>query len=827
MIISLNWLKKYTDVSLDVEALAVRIGERIVEVESIEAIGPKYAGIIVAEVVSTKPIEGTDHLNLVMIQDGGKARGVERSADGTVQVVCGAPNVREGMKVAWLPPGVTVPMTHADAEPFVLSAKKLQGYVSNGMLASAKELDLYDDHTGIIEVDSASAQPGDDFCSLYELDDYLLDIENKSLTHRPDMFGVVGFAREIAAVQEMSFRSPEWLIDTDAAVDGSADTLELSVAIDDPAISERYQAVVLEGIDSQRETPLIIKTYLARVGVRPISTIVDITNYVMLVSGQPMHAFDYDKVLELAGDDPTIHVRKAILGEELELLDGRVITLSEEDIVIAAGSKAIGLAGAMGGANSEIDTSTRRVILESATFDLYALRGTQMRHGIFSEAITRFTKGQPAELTLPALAQAIELFDEWTGSRVVGRVLEATGNRRTGGAIVVRTDAVCATLGVDAPAADIRDVLERVEFSIREEGDSLVVTPPYWRTDIHIVEDVVEEFGRISGFDTIEPRLPQRTFRAVSPSSFDLFRTRVADMLTRAGANEILSYSFVHGDLLKRVGQSPQNSYQLVNSISPELQYYRQTLLPSLLSYVHPNAKQGYDRFALYEINKVHPKSLGFSDEQVPVEHDSLSLVYTQKKASGGAAYYQIKAMLEFVCKGLGVSLRYVPLKDDLSEYAAYEPKRSALLETESGLIIGVIGELKRSVSTDFKLPKLTAGAEIDLRQLFIESERAVSTYYPLSRFPSTERDVCFRVGEDTSYGQLFDAVTTAWSQEQDVRASCEPIDIYAGGDSSDRNITLRMKIVSDSRTLTGDEVGDIMSRVIKSVVAITGASVV
>lgn len=827
MILSLNWLKKYTDISLDPEALAVRIGERIVEVESVEDIGPKYQGIVVARVVSSKPIEGTDHLNLVYIDDGGVIKGVERDGDGFVQVVCGAPNVRAGINVAWLPPGSTVPATFSDAEPFVLSAKKLQGYVSNGMLASAKELDLYDDHTGIIEIDTATARPGDDFRELYELDDYLLDIENKSLTHRPDMFGVIGFAREVAAVDGKTFVSPEWYVDVDAVISSSDKKPALDVSIDDPTISERYQAVVLEGVDNDRDTPLIIKTYLARVGVRPISATVDITNYIMLVSGQPLHAFDYDKVIALAGDDPVIHVRRATIGEKLELLDGRTVELSTEDIVIAAGAKAIGLAGAMGGANSEIDASTKRIILESATFDLYALRGTQMRHGIFSEAITRFTKGQPAQLTRPALSQAIELFNEWTGAHVASRVLEARGEQRTSRAIVVHPERISQTLGVDASASEVQSVLERVEFSVGNAGDAFSITAPYWRTDIGIVEDIVEEYGRILGFDSIQPRLPMRDFSAVAPTGFDIFRQKVADSLCRAGANEALTYSFVHGELLVKVGQATTNSYKLVNSISPDLQYYRQTLVPNLLGLVHPNIKQGYDNFVLYEMNKVHPKSLGLNDEQVPVEHDSLGLVLARRKPNKGAAFYELKATLGYLFDILAVQINYEPLSDELAEYAAYEPKRSALLTTPDGLTIGVIGELKRSVAAELKLPEWLASAEIDTRALHGEYEKSSLHYVPLSRYPSTERDLCFRVASSVSYQQLFDALKTAWDQEADTRVTIEPLDIYVGDDTSAKNITFRMRLVSDTRTLTGEEVGDMIARVTKSVVAITDASVV
>src|SRR6218665_1144893 len=210
MIISVNWLKKFTQINGTVEELATLIGARLVEIESIENLGEKYQGVVVAKVVECAPLEGSDHLNVTKIDDGGAVSDIERDENGLVQVVCGAPNVRAGISVAWLPPRSVVPETFGDAEPFVLGAKPLRGVMSNGMLASARELDLHDDHNGILEIDKDAA-PGTPFAELYELNDYLLDIENKSLTHRPDAFGVIGFAREVAGIQGLPFESPQWL----------------------------------------------------------------------------------------------------------------------------------------------------------------------------------------------------------------------------------------------------------------------------------------------------------------------------------------------------------------------------------------------------------------------------------------------------------------------------------------------------------------------------------------------------------------------------------------------------------------------------------------
>ncbi|HEY5695736.1 MAG TPA: phenylalanine--tRNA ligase subunit beta, partial [Candidatus Saccharimonadales bacterium] len=413
MIISINWLKKFTDIDVPVDELATLIGARLVEIEEVIDYGAKYKDVIVAKVMECKALEGSDHLNVTKLDDGGKVADVERDENGYVQVVCGAPNVHEGLVVAWLPPKSVVPETYGNSEPFVLDARKLRGVMSNGMIASPRELALFDEHEGILELD-ANLKPGASFAESYELNDYLLDIENKSLTHRPDAFGIIGFAREVAAIQGKAFHTPEWLANvTPDFGPKQGDVTAPTVTIEDESLCDRYQAVVLSGADGAAKSPLWLQTYLARVGIRPISAVVDVTNYLMVLTGQPLHAFDYDKLIAAGGGKADIHVRAGRTGETLELLDGRRIALTHDDIVIAAGDTAIGLAGAMGGANTEIDATTKNIIIESATFNLYNLRGTQMRHGIFSEAITRFTKGQPAALAAPVLADAVRLMGEY------------------------------------------------------------------------------------------------------------------------------------------------------------------------------------------------------------------------------------------------------------------------------------------------------------------------------------------------------------------------------------------------------------------------------
>jgi phenylalanyl-tRNA synthetase beta chain len=839
MIVSINWLKKFTDIDMPIDELATLIGARLVEIEEVIDYGAKYKDVVVAKVIECKPLEGSDHLNVTKLDDGRKTPDVERDENGYVQVVCGASNVREGLLIAWLPPNSTVLETCGSDEPFVLGARKLRGVMSNGMIASPRELALFDEHEGILELDKDLA-PGASFAESYELNDYLLDIENKSLTHRPDTFGIIGFAREVAAIQGKQFTTPAWLANTTPTFpvrDG--DVAAPMVTIDDELLSQRYQAVVLSSADGAAKSPLWLQTYLARVGVRPISAVVDVTNYLMMLTGQPLHAFDYDKLVAVGGGKADIHVRAGHDGEKLELLDGRIITLASSDIVIAAGEAAIGLAGAMGGANTEIDENTKNIIVESATFNLYNLRGTQMRHGIFSEAITRFTKGQPAALTAPVLADAVRLMGEHAGAKRVSEVVESYPTPGTEYFVSLPYQKVNEVLGLELTSDEIASTMRNAEFEVGDDKDAasigiiggkvMAFTPPYWRADIHIPEDIIEEVGRLRGFDSIVPTLPQRDFTAVRPSKFDNVRADVRRALVRAGANEVLTYSFVHGDLLVKAGQKPSDSYRLINSLSPELQYYRQTITPSLLNVIHGNIKQGYDHFAVFEVNKAHPKQHGMTEENVPVEADMIALTVTNKKAHEGAAYYEAKRLLEYLAASLRLDLSYTPMEADpgYPVAAPFEYRRSALVsDKKTNTFLGVVGEYKKSVTKAYKLPEYTAGFEIGSIPVLEAVQKLSSSYSPVSRYPGTERDICFRVALDTPYQRVVDSAQSVLIG-MNLETSIVPVDIYQPEAATTKNITIRLSLISHEKTLTGVEVASVVTDIANQVMSETDAVVI
>lgn len=752
MKISLNWIKKYVKIPISDEELITLIGARLVEVEGVIDETEKYNNIYVVKVVSAEKIPDT-HLTLCQIDVGAKE---------TVQVVCGAPNVREGMLAAWIAPGAMVPASVHEDTPFIIGKRKmLNKYDSNGMLAGADELDFGDDHSGIVEIDPKMAKPGDLLKDVFELSDKVLEIENKSLTHRPDTFGIIGFAREVAGILGQSF-------DFDYQETSLVPTGNLKVKILDKNICARYSAVVLEKHGELKKKYLSwMDTVLSKSGMKPISEIVDVTNFLMLLTGQPLHAFDYDKFVKVGGSDkPEINVRLARKNEKLELLDDTEVILNENDIVICSGDTPVALAGAMGGKSTMIDENTKNIIIESATFSLYNLRKTQMAHGIFSEAITRFTKGQPPYQTLRVAEAASEMLASGFKVAAVADTMTKPEEYIT---VSVSAEEINNLLGTDYNKELIVKTLTNVGFKIEISGDSLKVISPLWRTDIHIKEDIIEEIGRLLGYDNITPVLPLHG--TAEKNQFLELKTEIRNILSSFGANEVLTYSFVSSKLLDKAGLDTKNSYKIVNSISPELQLVRQSIIPSLLDKAFINQKLPVDKFAIFEINKVYQKAWGFDSENVPVEKSRLGLVLAERKTQG-AAYYKAKYYVENLLEALNIKAEIKPLKSTSAEAKPFEKKRAAEIIV-NGEIIGVVGEFRSSVKRNFKLNDYLAGFELDFDKL-------VELYEPTSKIDTRsvveKRDLT--VETDKTYGEIIAKIKEILDKNK-LEAKISPLAIY------------------------------------------------
>jgi phenylalanyl-tRNA synthetase beta chain len=551
----------------------------------------------------------------------------------------------------------------------------------------------------------------------------------------------------------------------------------------------------------------------------------------MIVSGHPTHAFDYDAFLKVGGTEfPDIKVRAANKGEKLQLLDDRTVELTDEDILIVSGDTPVGLAGAMGGAETEVTPDTKHIILESATFNLYNLRSTAMRHAVYSDAATRFTKGQPAAQTAPVLASALRMMTDIANGVRASEIVDNFPDKTDPVTVKVGIEHIHNVLGIEITLEEIVETLENAEFNVSPVSISkspfpvLAVQVPFWRQDIHIPEDVIEEIGRLRGFDNIDPVLPDRPFTAVTPSGFDMFRNRVRQILVRGGCNEILTYNFVHESLLVRAGQDPTKAFKLTNAISPELQNFRMSLMPSLLDKVHSNIKNGFREFALFEMNKVHIRDINDPDEpDVPAEFQKLSLVFAaDNKAAleyGGAPFYQAKLYLDFLSGQFGINLSIETLEGKLQEEPGnqlaqlFEPERSGVVMSD-GKIIGLVGEFSRKVRDSFKLPDFTAGFELDIAGLYAVIADAKSAYRPLSRYPGTDQDICLRVADDITYQQVVDLIKRQL-KKSDLEWYLEPVDIYKRPVDKDRKqITIRVHMTDHSKTITTEDANSVISEI-------------
>lgn len=777
MRVSLNWLKRYVDIPADIstDELVRLIGARLVEVEGVIDETTKYNNIYVVKVEKVEKIPDT-HLALCQINVG---------KEDLVQVVCGSPNVREGMLAVWIAPGAVVPASVHEDAPFVIGKRKMQGYESNGMLAGADELDFDNEHREIAEIDPAVAHPGDLLADVFELNDLILEIENKSLTHRPDCFGIIGFAREVAGILGIKFEEPQ-IYPESFRLGESDKSLEPQIEIEDKNICRRYSAVVLDKHGEMKGKYLTLEgTLLAKSGMKPVSPIVDATNYLMLLTGQPLHAFDYDKFVKVGkSSKPVMRIRLAKKSEKLTLLDGSEVELCENDIVICSNDIPVALAGAMGGESTMIDENTKSIIIESATFSLYNLRKTQMAHGIFTEAITRFTKGQSPNQTMEvATACAQYLLEGFKAISVADTYPEPIKNET----IKVSAEEINGLLGTEYSYGTIEKTLRNVGFEISCDCGKkdtcqckeINVVAPAWRMDIHIKEDIIEEVGRLLGYDNIPLALPLHA-SAERNIVFE-FKAELRELLAKYGANEVLTYSFVSEKLLKKCGLDSDNSYKIINSISPDLQYVRQSLIPSLLDKAYMNQKMPVDKFAIFEINDTYQKQSGLDKDGVPIEKTSLGFVVAERK-NNDTAYYKAKKYIDKILNIYNIEAKYLPLKNKTPESTPFEEKRAAEIVVD-GECLGVVGEFKNSVRNEFKLAPYLAGFEINLKTLADKANERKK----IDLDETVSEDVTMTT--DATYDETLEEVKKKYKNIVKIL----PLSIYQAAGQQTRNISFRI----------------------------------
>lgn len=844
MRVDLHSIQRLVDFELPpVSELVSAINSRLGGVEEVIDLGKKYSGAILVKIKSVEKHPDADKLNICMVDDGGVNQDVDRNEFGLVQVVCGAPNARADMMAVWLPPSVTVPASYNDAKPFVLDRREIRGVMSNGMLAAADELAIGTDHSGIIEISVEDFQSeelvsndgkgimeelslddliGTSFADVFGLHGSVIDIENKMFTHRPDLFGQLGVAREIAGITHKKFTEPDWYKTLKPAQEASS--LQLSVSNDCPDLVPRFAAVCMDGV-TVKDSPMWLKTALVAMGGKPINNIVDITNYIMLMTSQPVHAYDYDK---LYGN--SLGVRNAKAKESITLLNNKTYELDPNDLVIVDGKGPVGLAGVMGGGDSEVSRQTSKIVIECATFDMYAVRRMSMRHGIFTDAVSRFNKGQSPAMNLHVLQYLVALATDISGAKIASNIYDITADdvaseNSVGRPMVTEAQTsvsfINARLGLNLSFSEITILLENVGFAIESVGkEQFTYKAPKWRTDIKDAEDVVEEVGRLYGFDNLPKVLPRRSIKPAPINKNIEIKRLIRDAMKRYGANEVLTYSFVHEKVIIRAEQDASDAYSLSNALSPELQYYRLSVLPSLLDKVRMNIKAGHDEFVLYEIGKGHHKDIVCKDDGLPEEYEMVDAVYASKKPKPGAAYYHMRSLLSKLMSYLGVDAKLSVVSRD-GTYpqhitAPFDLGRSAIMTTTDGQFIGIVGELKGTVARSFKLPDFVAAMSLDLANLKDASSTSTKQYKPLSRFPSISQDISLKVSARvpfTAVEKIVDDVIG--EQEQDLDMMVIPLTIYKEHDDSEfKTISFRLKVTHHSKTLRESQVSKILDQI-------------
>jgi len=574
----LKWLREYVNITIPPDELAKKLTMSGTDVGAIETIGG-WENIVVGEVVAIAPHPNADRLKLATVDLGSER----------LTSVCGAPNVAIGQKIPFAPIGAQL-LDAESGERIRLKKAKIRGVASEGMICSERELGISDHHEGIMVL------PTDAPVGIH-LDEYMGDsILDMDLTpNRPDLLSVIGIAREVAALTGETMTTT----DTKYIEAGESIVGQASVEIHDPDLCPRYCASLITGVKIG-QSPAWLEQRLLACGMRPINNVVDATNYVMLEYGQPLHAFDFDNIA-----DRKIIVRRAT-NESMYTLDGVARDLSDDMLVIADGMGPIAVAGVMGGAESEVTESTTSILLESANFNAASIRRTSTRFKLRSEASLRFEKGLSPELPLPALKRATQLIAEISGGKIASGIIDIYPGNKEVDPISLTTKKVARVLGIEISYEKIVTVLESLGFQCTLIGaGELQVARPYWRTDVRLAEDLVEEIVRIIGYDELPTTLPSGALPAYIPDPFRALKMRISDILVGCGMQEVVTYSLTSIDTLQRI--FPQIApLKVANPITTEQEYLRTTLRPGLLQVLSSNEKHEENGIRLFEVDKVY-----------------------------------------------------------------------------------------------------------------------------------------------------------------------------------------------------------------------------
>ncbi len=823
MRLSTNLLRKFTDINVEDTKIVQLIQDHIAEVDYSHNLREDYKDIVIAQIVEKKDHPNAEKLAVYKIDYGEKE---------PVQVVAGDKNLEIGNKVPYLKIGAIVPYSIiVEQKPFVIKKINLRGFASNGMMGSARELNLGNDHTRVMVLPD-DAPVGQPFAEYYDLNDTIVEIENKALTNRGDLFGILGIARELTAIMGEKFTSPDWYLNYDKNLKPEDTCLNVKVINDAEAICPRYIALALDNVKVE-ESPVWLKSTLIKCGFKPVNNIVDITNYISVLTGQPLHAFDYDKIISNdpnTEDSANIIVRMAQPQETILGLDNKLYTLDQETMVIADSTHPIAIAGVIGGKETEVDESTKRIILESANFNKTSIRKTSMRLGIFSEAATRFKRSLDPKQCLPGLLKATEIIKENDWGKVASEIIDIYHEKKNEVTIIIFPKKLNTILGTGLTTEEIATILKNLEYRVEIEGKKdnvwIKATSPSWRKDIEIEEDVYEDIGRVFGFNNIPIKLPQREITPPQKNFIIEIKKSVREVLSNSGANESLNYSFVGIDSFKNCNLDDNLAYKIQNPLSPGLSLMRTTLLQSLLLKAKENLDRGEETFVMYEINISHLNNF-VGEDKLPIENWYLSCLTTDVKVdTTSSPYFVAKKYLEKVFRYLGIeNIQYDLISEskelDLPPHIKnilniFEPNRASIISV-GGIKLGVVGEIDTSIKGNYKLPEYSGAFEINLDDL-IKIKPSSKRYKQRPIYPAFTKDLCFEMPIEIKYKDLENKVTQILKREN-LWYKIECLDIYSDEKlKRKKRITYRITASDFNKTLKDSEIKEILLKINKRI---------
>jgi len=783
MIFSEQWMREWVSIPVSREALVEQLTMAGLEVDNTEPVAGVFSGVVVAEVTAVEQHPDADKLRICQVNDGAT----------TVQVVCGASNVRPGLKVAFARVDALLPGERANKSLQIKKAR-LRGIESYGMLCSAAELGLADNSDGLLELPD-DARIGVDVRIYLQLDDVSIALD---LTpNRGDCLGIIGLAREIAVLNRSHVTEPEMPV-----VPAESD-ITLPITIHVPDCCPRYLGRIISGVNASAQSPLWMQERLRRSGLRSIDAIVDVTNYVLLELGQPMHAFD------LARLDTAIHVRMADLGEKLVLLDGKEVELHKDTMVIADASKALAIAGVMGGGASSVSAQTNDVFLECAYFSPLAVAGRARKYGLHTDSSHRYERGVDFQIQRKAMERATALLTAVAGGKP-GPVVECIGNLPQENNIQLNYGNVSRILGLIIPKTEILDIFTRLGLEVREQTvNGLSVAVPSFRFDISIEADLIEELARVYGYNRL-PKTRSSTRLAFQPQPESITElNRIKERLVSLGYQEVITYSFVEPGLLHKIKSSPA-PVPVQNPISSDMSVMRTTLWAGLLSTYRHNANRQQDRIRIFETGQI------FLQQGIQISQP----LYIAGLLSGSRLpklwcndndqvdFYDLKGDIESLL-ALGANLNNLVFT--ASSNGSLHDGQCATVYL-NGEEIGIAGALHPALQRELGVSNNVYLFEFQLEKI---QQSILPAVAELSRYPEVSRDLSLIVDKTISADQIVQII---WRNVGKLLKDLRIFDVYQGDaiEKSKKSIALSLTLQHPSRTLGDEDINAIINSCVK-----------